>query len=990
MSQPFRLADRGRIDRTRRIAFRFDGRALEGHPGDTLASALLANGIHLVARSFKYHRPRGILAAGVEEPNALVELRRDARREPNTRVTQIELHQGLTAQSQSRWPSLRFDLQAINSWFAPIFVGGFYYKTFMWPAAFWEPVYERLIRRASGLGRAARAPDPDAYENCHLHCDVLVVGAGPAGLMAARAAGASGARVVLCDENPGPGGWLLRERVSVDGAPASTWLDQVEAELAGLPEVRVFRRTTVFGFYDHNVLAAVERANDHVAEPPAHQPRQRMWTIRANQVVIAAGSHERPLVFAGNDRPGVMLASAVRAYLNQYGVLTGNNVVVVTNNDDAYRTAIDLVGAGVRVPVIADARSAPGPMAERAQHLGIEVRTGTLPLAARGGRRVRALELVTTEGEPAGDLACDCIAMSGGFNPAVHLASQSGPKPVWRDDLGAFVPGEAIQRERSAGAARGVFELRACLEDGARAGTDAARAAGFADAEKLAVPDVEAIEEAPIRPIWNVPDHGKAFVDFQNDVTVKDIELAHQEGYVSIEHTKRYTTLGMATDQGKTANVNGLAILARLRGEPIPAVGTTTFRPPYTPVAIGSFAGPERGLHFQPNRRTAMHTWHEHNGAVFVEAGQWLRPQYYPRAGELEAETIARETHAVRQSVGLCDVSTLGKIDVFGPDAAEFLNRLYVNGFKTLAVGRARYGLMLREDGHVYDDGTTSRLADDHFFMTTTTANAAGVLAHMEYYHRCVWPELDVAFCSATEQWCGMALAGPNARKVLERVVDNADVSNRALPFMGVLETTIDRAPARIFRISFSGELGYEINVPWGHGIATWEQVIDAGSAFDITPYGTEALGQLRLEKGHVAGPELDGRTTAQDLGLGRMMSTKKAFIGQALAQRPGMTHPDRPALVGLQPVDRGARLRAGAHLVENPRTATSETSLGWVSSVGYSPALGHWIGLGFIRGGAVRHGEGAVAYHPLKDERVPVEITSPHFVDPEGERLRG
>lgn len=876
---------------------------------------------------------------------------------------------------------------AVNGLLSPLLPAGFYYKTFMWPASFWEPVYERLIRRGAGLGRAAAAPDPDRYESCHVHGDILVVGAGPAGLAAALAAGRSGARVILAEQQPHLGGNLRSERRTLDGKPAAAWGDDAERELAGMTEVRVLRRTSVFGYYDHNVLGAVERVGDHLGARSEHTPRQRLWTIRAGQVVLATGALERPLVFAGNDRPGVMLASAARAYVNRYGVAPGRRAVVATNHDDAYRTALDLAAAGIEVAAVVDCRANAGPLAERAREAGITVRFTSVVRGTLGGRRVRGVELADLDGLPLDRLDCDLLATSGGWNPAVHLASQSGARPGWSETLAAFVPGEPVQAERSAGAARGVLDLAGCIADGDRAGAAAATALGFAAAPASRLPLTDEPPEAPIRPLWRVEGgKGKAFVDFQNDVTVADINLAAREGYVSVEHAKRYTTLAMATDQGKTSSVNGLAILALARGEPIPEVGITTFRPPYTPVAIGNFAGHERGRHYQPIRRTAIHPWHERNGAVFVEAGLWLRPQHYPKPGESVAAATAREALAVRTSVGLCDVSTLGKIDLQGPDAAAFLDRLYVNGFSTLAVGRARYGLMLREDGIAFDDGTTSRLGEDHFLMTTTTANAGAVLAHMERYAQTVWPELDVQFCSVTEQWAAMALSGPRSRDVLARVVGGLEVTNEALPYMGVAETTVAGAPARIFRISFSGELAYEINVPAGYGEAVWERVMAAGTELDIIPYGMEALGVLRIEKGHVAGPELDGRTTARDLGLGRMLSTRKAFIGQKLMERPGLADPKRPALVGLFPVDRAQRLRGGAHLVAN---ADSADSIGHVTSVAFSPTLGHWITLALVAGGAERQGQRMHAVYPLRGETVAVEVVHPVFVDPEGARVR-
>lgn len=989
--QSHRLDSGGAIDREKPVRFSFDGNPYTGYAGDTLASALLANGVALVGRSFKYHRPRGVLTAGSEEPNALVELRTGARREPNTRATMVELYDGLTAQSQNRFPSLVFDLASANQLFGRFFTAGFYYKTFMWPAPFWESVYEKLIRRSAGLGRVSAKPDPDHYEHGHAHCDVLVVGGGPAGLTAALSAAGTGARVVLVEEMPFFGGSLHVEGDVIDSVPAVQWVRQTIDTLSAMPDVTLMRRTTLAGYYDHNVLVALERVNDHVARPPAHEPRQRLWTIRAAEVVLAPGAQERPMVFDDNDKPGVMLSSAVRRYVDRYAVAPGRRIAICTNNDDAYRTAMLLRKRGLRVPVIADVRLDPGAVAEQARAEGIRVETGMLPMKAYGRHRVAALSFQRQDGLFADKVECDCVAVSGGYSPDVHLSSQTGVSPVWRDDIQGFVPAPPIRRERSAGASTGRFDLAGCLQEGHEAGLDAAKRAGFESSDPGAAPVTTQEASTPIQPMWHAPGTGKAFVDFQNDVTAQDIHQARQEGYKSVEHVKRYTTLGMATDQGKTSNVNGLALLAMARGQKIEVVGTTRFRPPYSPVAIGAFAGHERGKTYQPVRRSAMHACHQRLGATFVEAGQWLRPQYYARPGEDIMAAIWRETDQVRKTAGVCDVSTLGKIDIYGADAGEFLNRVYINGWKLLPVGKARYGLMLREDGHVFDDGTTSRLAEDHYFMTTTTANAARVLAHLEHASQVLWPELVVHFCSATEQWCGIAVAGPSARKVLDDAFGGAvDLANDALPFMGVREFGWRNARARIFRISFSGELAYEINVPWRYGEAMWDTIYNAGVPHGLIPYGTEALGVLRIEKGHVAGNELDGRTTAADMGLGRMMSDKKHYIGLPMSQREGMVDPDRPTLAGFKMLGAEGRLRGGAHLVEDPEKASTETSLGWISSVGDSPAVGTWIGLGYLKGGLSRKGERLYAVHPLKNETVEVEVCHPVFVDPEGERLRG
>ncbi|MEM9668784.1 MAG: sarcosine oxidase subunit alpha family protein [Pseudomonadota bacterium] len=986
----FRLPSGGAIDRSSSLSFEFDGKSYRGFQGDTLASALMANGVRLFGRSFKYHRPRGIIALGSAEPNALVEMRGDARREPNIQATMVELYDGLVARSQNRFPSLRWDVMAVNQLASPFLQAGFYYKTFMWPASFWEPVYEKLIRRAAGLGRAAEAPDPDHYEHTHAHPDVLVIGAGATGLSAATKAAETGARVMVLDEHAALGGWLNHEDGEIDGAPYKAWLDRQVSTLETKENVEVLKRTSALGLYDDNMVLALERVSDHLPEPLAGCARQRLWIIRPQKIIVAAGAIERPLTFVNNDKPGVMLASAAQGLARCYGVAPGKRIIIATNNDGGHRTALTLQQAGIDVAAVADARETLSLCAEESQSAGIAVHTATMPQKALGGVEVSGVRLRGLTSEKTLDLDCDVIAMAGGLNPNIQLLSQGGKRPLWQEDIQAFTAEPSDDAISTVGACRGIYNLAACVEDGRLAGEAAARDLGLSS---TAAPSVRiepsAIDIAPVLEAPKPPGtRGKAFVDFQNDVTAGDIRLAVQEGYESVEHLKRYTTLGMATDQGKLANVNGLAVLADARNEALPDVGVTRFRPPYTPTSIGAFAGHHRGKTYQPIRRTAMHSAHEECGATFVEAGQWLRPRYYARPGEDMLTAIKREATAVRASLGVCDVSTLGKIDVFGPDAAEFLNRIYINNWLKLPVGKARYGVMLREDGHLFDDGTTSRLSDDHFFVTCTTANAGRVLAHMEHASQVLFPELDVVFCSATEQWCGVALAGPNSRAALSKLVDGADVSNDALPFMGVTETTIEGVPARLFRISFSGELAYEINVPWGAGNMLWRRIMEVGAEFDITPYGTEALSVLRIEKGHIAGSEIDGRTTAADAGLGRMMA-KKAFIGKAMANRPGLTAASRPALVGVKPISTHDRLRGGAHFVAAPK-AREQESLGWVSSTADSPAMKGWIGLGFLKGGTARIGERLFATYPLKDEMVEIEICSPIFVDPEGERVRG
>lgn len=990
--QPQRLAAGGLVDRQRTIEFTFDGATFKGYPGDTVASALLANGVVLAGRSFKYHRPRGILSAGSEEPNALVELRTGARREPNTKATMAELFDGLEATSQNRWPSLNFDVMSINSLFSPIFVAGFYYKTFMWPAALWEKLYEPAIRRAAGLGRAADTADPDTYEKVTKHAEVLVIGGGPAGLMAALAAARSGKRVVLVDEQAALGGRAIDDGALIDGRPARDWVRTVEAELASKPDVTILRRTTLFGTYDGGTYGALERVSDHLPVAKEHHPRQRIWRIVAKRVVLASGATERPIVFGDNDRPGVMLAGAVRSYINRFGVVPGDRVIVFTNNDYGATTVSDLVRSGANVVALVDSRPKPSAVVARiASDAGIKLLNGAVITRALGKKRVSGAVVRTQTGAEV-RLFCDLIAVSGGWNPNIQLTTHLGSKPLWNDQLHCFLPGALPPGMSLGGAVAGDFSIHKALQGGAAAGASAV-ASNASGSITVPVPKADD-ESVAIAPLWRVKNAGgKAFVDFQNDVSDKDVELAEREGFRAVEHLKRYTTLGMATDQGRTANVNALAIMAEITNRTIPQTGITVARPPYAPVAVGALAGHHRGKSFKPTRLPPSYKWAKENGGVCVETGLWLRPSYFPREGEKDwLQTVEREVNTVRSAVGICDVSTLGKVDVQGADAGVFLDRIYMNNLKSLPIGKARYGGMLREDGVLFDDGTIARFAEHHYFITTTTANAVKALQHMEYCAQWLWPELDVQIISATEQWAQYAVAGPKSRELLQKIVDpQFDISDAGFPYLQVGEITVcGGVKARLFRLSFSGERAYEIGVPARYGDALMRKLWEAGREFGACAYGTEALGVMRIEKGHISGPELNGNTTPYDVGLGGMVAKTKDFIGRVLLTRPGMVGPDRPSLVGFRPVDRSARLRSGAHFLPKGATPTAENDQGYMTSVAYSPSNGHWVGLGFLKHGPNRIGEVVRAYDPVRGGDTLVEVVKPVFVDPEGVRVRG
>ena len=997
MPENFRLDKGGLINRNKKISFIFNGKKYFGYEGDTLASALLANGIHLVGRSFKYHRPRGFIGAGVDEPNATVQLYKGEKTEPNVVATSVELVEGLEAKSQNCWPFVSFDLRAINNLFNKFLPAGFYYKTFMWPKNFWHKIYEPFIRRAAGLGIAPLKPDPDRYEHNFEHCDVLVVGSGPSGLASASAAAKNGARVILAEDKPRFGGSLLAEEVTIGNKKGKDWADETIAQLKSMSNVIVRNRSQVFGYYDHNMMVMFERTKDHIENPTKFTPRQRLWYIRAKQVIISTGSIERPIVFGNNDRPGIMLASAAKEYMKIYGVLVGKKPIIFTNNDSAYDTAIEFKKNGID-PLVVDVRNdSASSVVKEAKNLNINIKFSSGVVNTKGYLKVNSATIGKLTNDKSNyenleNIPCDCICVSGNWTPTVHLSSQSGNKLSFGEKIDAFIPSQSRQSETSIGSANGTFTLKKSLNDGFSKGYELSNKITGKNL-KSAIPTSNEKEYGEHEKFWCMPlpknKKFKRFVDFQNDVAVSDIELALREGFRSIEHVKRYTTLGMATDQGKTSNLNGLQLVSNIENKVITDVGHTTFRPPYTPVTIGAIVGREVGKHYRPTRKSPMHMWHEKNNAVFVDAGLWLRPRYYNQGGENLIEAAKREATNVRNNVGVCDVTSLGKIDIKGPHSAEFLNRVYTNAWMKLPVGKARYGVMLREDGIVFDDGTTTRISENHFHMTTTTAQAVNVLSHLEYYLQVVWPELDVNVLSTTEQWAGAALAGPNSRNLLSKLFPEIDVSNDSIPFMGYKEADLFGVPSRIFRISFSGELAYEINVESGYGVFMWEKIIELGKEMNVEPYGTEALSTLRIEMGHVAGSEIDGRVIASDLSLDGMLSKKKDFIGKRSLNREAFLSPDREKIVGLVPLDKKSMIPEGSHLVNDANAALPNVKLGHVSASCWSVEYNNPFSLAILKDGKKKIGKKLYAVSPLKNKSIPVEIVSSHYVDPKGERVR-
>lgn len=1004
MSQKNRLQSGGRIDRSQPLTFTYNGKKFEGFAGDTLASALLANGVDIIGRSFKYSRPRGIVAAGAEEPNAIMQLgATEATQVPNVRATQQELFSGLVSGSTNGWPSVDNDVMGlVGKVGGKMMPPGFYYKTFMYPQSMWE-TYEKVIRKAAGLGRSPNEYDPDIYDKVNQHADVVVVGAGPSGLIAALTAARGGARVIIADEQNEFGGSLLSSKESIDGKAAHAWIADVVKELEANDNVMVLPRSTVNGYHDHNFLTIHERLTDHIADrAPNGQVRQRYHRVRTKWVILATGAHERPLVFGNNDVPGCMVANAISTYINRYGVVPGKELVLMTTNDNAYHTAIDWHDAGRKVQAIVDTRQNPeGELVKAARDRGITVIAGSAVIDVHGGKRVNGVSVASINEDGSKitgsvkKLSADTVASSGGWSPVIHLSCHTGSKPIWNEDVLGFLPGKTVQKQLTAGAINGTFNTAGAFEEGKKAGLEALSNLDL-NAVEVAIPATIDVKESKAMALFHVPhtkptsQAPKQFVDYQNDVTAAGIELACREGFESIEHVKRYTAMGFGTDQGKLGNINGMAVAAKILNKSIPETGTTIFRPNYTPITFGAIAGRDCGALFDPERYSAMHKWHLEHGAKFEDVGQWKRPWYFPKAGESMQQSLDRECLATRESIGILDASTLGKIDIQGKDAREFLGRIYSNAWAKLPVGKCRYGLMLKEDGMVFDDGVTSCLAENHFLMTTTSGGAATVLNWLELYHQTEWPELEVYFTSVTDHWATMTISGPNSRKLLEELIDSdVDVSKDSFKFMDWKPMKVAGVPARVFRISFTGELSFEINVQANYGMHVWKKLFEHGEKYNLTPYGTETMHILRAEKGFIiAGQDTDGSVHPYDLGMGWAVSMNKpfSFIGKRGMQREDCVRAERKQMVGIKTIDPNVVLPEGAQGVFDPTSPIPMPMVGHVSSSYWSACLGRSVALGFVKGGLDKMGE--KVYYPLADGRiVEAEICSPIFLDPKGER---
>ncbi len=1000
MSNNFRLESGEGINQTEKISFKFNGKTLFGYKGDSLASALLANGIHLIGRSFKYHRPRGILSSGSEEPNALVQIIKDkdkAKTDPNVRATQIEICEGLEAQSQNCWPNVKFDIGEINSIFSSILPAGFYYKTFMWPSKLWRK-YEYFIRKSAGLGKSPTEKDPDKYDHKYYHCDVLIVGGGPAGITAALMAAKSGNKILLVDEKPEFGENLLsssKENIKINDLSPAEWIKVKRKELLNFKNIKTLNRTTVSAYHNYNYLIMMQSLTDHLSENEKKgKIRQRLWKVRAKKVILATGSIERPLVFDGNDRPGIMLSSAVKKYLNFYGVKCGNKIIIFTNNDSAYETAIELHNKNLKVQAIVDIREeSSGDLPKKCNELGLKIYWKHTIVSSSGHTKVKNVSVMKLSKDNSVVIGkkiiikCDSVAMSGGWTPAVHLFTQSGGKLDFNNQNFCFYPKKTTQNQISIGSCNGTFKLADIINESNQKTSEFINQ-NVENKNKISEP-----KEGDLENIWLLPSNKalgktKSFIDFQNDVTAKDIKLALREGYKSIEHVKRYTTTGMATDQGKIANMHALGIVAETTNTKMGDLGTTTFRPPYTPLTFGAIVGRNVNQFFDIIRRTPIHSWHKKNNAKFEDVGQWKRAWYYPIDNESMFDAVQRESKAARTKAGILDASTLGKIDIQGSDASEFLNRVYTNAWNKLAIGKCRYGLMLNDDGMVYDDGVTTRLNENHYIMTTTTGGAATVMSKLEDFLQTEWPELKVYLTSVTDHFATVSVCGPHSKKILEKVTENIDYSDQNFPHMSFKEGSINKIKSRVMRISFTGELSYEINIQANYGQSVWEKCMDAGKEYGITPYGTEAMHLLRAEKGFIiAGQETDGTVTPIDLQMDWIVSKKKYdFIGKRSLYRSDTARDDRKHYVGLLTKDPNEILEEGAQIVAEVKNRPPMDMIGHITSSYYSPNLNKSIALAVVKNG--KKLKGKKLFVPMANKTIEVTVSDPVFLDKEGTRL--
>ena len=999
MSKNLRVKSSSYIDETTRISFKFNGKKLFGFKGDTLASALLANDIHLVARSFKYHRPRGIMTSGSEEPNAIVQLHdNSSRTEPNVRATEIELYEGLEASSQNCWPSVNFDIGGINNFLSPLLPAGFYYKTFMWPASFWEK-YEYFIRKSAGLGKSPTEADPDIYDHKYVHCDVLVIGGGISGIIAAKSAAKNGLKTLIVDEKPNLGGTTIyqnNDHFKINDENSSKWLQNEIDSLKNYENLEVKTRTSVAAYHGYNFVLARENLTDHIEiSKRENKVRQRLLKIRAKKVITATGSIERPLIFNNNDRPGILLSSAIKKYADFYGVKSGEEIVLFTNNDTAYETALSLSNKGIKVKAIVDIRDAnENRLINSIKDLNIKIYNNHTVVDTKGHKRINKVSIMELSKDGTSvvgnriDIDCDCLGMAGGWTPAVHLFTQSGGKLKFRDSDNIFVPNLYSSDQISVGACNGDLELNdilSVLPD---------QINKFLGINEESFKNVQVIssKDNNYRNIWLLPSDKilgktKPFVDYQNDATAKDIKLALREGFRSIEHVKRYTTTGMGTDQGKLGNMHALGIIAETAKVQMGELGTTTFRPPYTPLTFGTIVGRNVGEYFDIFRKTPMHDWHVEHKAEFENVGQWKRAWYYPKNDEDMHQAVQRESKAARESAGILDASTLGKIDIQGTDASEFLNRVYTNAWSKLGIGKCRYGLMLNEDGMVYDDGVTTRLGENHYIMTTTTGGAATVLGKLEDYLQTEWPELDVYLTSVTDHYATASVCGPNSKKILSKLIPDLDLSDENFPHMSFKDATIGKIKCRVMRISFTGEHSYEINVQANYGKSIWEKCIEAGKEFNITPYGTETMHLLRAEKGFIiVGQDTDATMTPIDLQMDWIVSKKKYdFIGKRSLYRSDTIREDRKQLVGLLTENPNEILEEGAQIVAETNKQPVEM-LGHVTSSYFSPNLNKSIALGVVRGG--KNMLGQKLFVPMENKIINVTVADPVFLDKENKRL--